>query len=212
MPAPPPHHTTPAPPVRLSPLPLPPPAEDIARTDRFREPPEEGIMSDALWSDPQPFTGRGPSKRGVGACLSPGQRAGRLGVGGGGGRTQSASLTSASLRLASHALARRHVLRARRHGAVPQGQRAAAAHPLARGACTHDADGRGSGRARRSGGRRSGGGGWPTTLLPDTSMTAVPTWSSPTYRTLCRAGHGGGLPGHARRQVRHRLLRAQLLR
>lgn len=27
-------------------------------------------MSDALWSDPQPFTGRGPSKRGVGACRS----------------------------------------------------------------------------------------------------------------------------------------------
>jgi serine/threonine-protein phosphatase 5 len=35
--------------------------------DRFREPPDEGIMSDALWSDPQPFMGRGMSKRGVGA-------------------------------------------------------------------------------------------------------------------------------------------------
>ena len=39
--------------------------------DRFREPPEEGIFSDALWSDPQPFAGRGPSKRGVGMSFGP---------------------------------------------------------------------------------------------------------------------------------------------
>ncbi|XP_038901673.1 serine/threonine-protein phosphatase 5-like [Benincasa hispida] len=39
---------------------------DIRRIDRFREPPEEGLMSELLWSDPQPYPGRGPSKRGVG--------------------------------------------------------------------------------------------------------------------------------------------------
>lgn len=31
-----------------------------------REPPEDGIMCDALWSDPSPAPGRTPSKRGVG--------------------------------------------------------------------------------------------------------------------------------------------------
>jgi len=45
--------------------------EDIEATPRFREPPESGIMSDILWSDPQPFRGRGPSKRGVGMCFGP---------------------------------------------------------------------------------------------------------------------------------------------
>ena len=51
--------------------------EDIARIDRFREPPEGGgptgaaLMSDLLWSDPQPFPGRGPSKRGVGQSFGP---------------------------------------------------------------------------------------------------------------------------------------------
>jgi len=28
-------------------------------------------MSDILWSDPQPFAGRGPSKRGVGQSFGP---------------------------------------------------------------------------------------------------------------------------------------------
>ncbi|GFR51802.1 hypothetical protein Agub_g14261 [Astrephomene gubernaculifera] len=40
--------------------------EDIRRIDRFREPPEDGIMCDALWADPSPMPGRTPSKRGVG--------------------------------------------------------------------------------------------------------------------------------------------------
>ncbi|KAI3852420.1 hypothetical protein MKW92_030217 [Papaver armeniacum] len=39
---------------------------DIKKIDRFCEPPEEGLMCELLWSDPQPLPGRGPSKRGVG--------------------------------------------------------------------------------------------------------------------------------------------------
>ncbi|XP_077251067.1 serine/threonine-protein phosphatase 5-like [Tasmannia lanceolata] len=39
---------------------------DIRAIDRFCEPPEEGLMCELLWSDPQPHPGRGPSKRGVG--------------------------------------------------------------------------------------------------------------------------------------------------
>ncbi|XP_016507677.1 serine/threonine-protein phosphatase 5 isoform X1 [Nicotiana tabacum] len=39
---------------------------DIRTIDRFCEPPEEGLMCELLWSDPQPQPGRGPSKRGVG--------------------------------------------------------------------------------------------------------------------------------------------------
>nr|AEM45799.1 serine/threonine protein phosphatase 5 [Solanum torvum] len=39
---------------------------DIKAIDRFCEPPEEGLMCELLWSDPQPQPGRGPSKRGVG--------------------------------------------------------------------------------------------------------------------------------------------------
>lgn len=39
---------------------------DIRAIDRFCEPPEEGLMCELLWSDPQPAPGRGPSKRGVG--------------------------------------------------------------------------------------------------------------------------------------------------
>ncbi|KAL0923958.1 hypothetical protein M5K25_004746 [Dendrobium thyrsiflorum] len=39
---------------------------DIRAIDRFCEPPEEGLMCEILWSDPQPQFGRGPSKRGVG--------------------------------------------------------------------------------------------------------------------------------------------------
>lgn len=38
--------------------------EDIRTTDRNRQPPEEGIMCELLWSDPQPMKGRSPSKRG----------------------------------------------------------------------------------------------------------------------------------------------------
>ncbi|XP_073122365.1 serine/threonine-protein phosphatase 5 isoform X2 [Henckelia pumila] len=39
---------------------------EIRAIDRFCEPPEEGLMCELLWSDPQPQLGRGPSKRGVG--------------------------------------------------------------------------------------------------------------------------------------------------
>lgn len=40
--------------------------DDIRAVDRFREPPDSGIMCDCLWSDPQPENGRAPSKRGCG--------------------------------------------------------------------------------------------------------------------------------------------------
>ncbi|XP_003745423.1 serine/threonine-protein phosphatase 5 [Galendromus occidentalis] len=45
--------------------------EDIRNTDRFREPPENGIMCDLLWSDPMSMRGRSPSKRGVGVQFGP---------------------------------------------------------------------------------------------------------------------------------------------
>nr|SVE74684.1 EOG090X03S1 [Daphnia carinata] len=45
--------------------------EDIRTTDRNRQPPEEGIMCELLWSDPQPMKGRSPSKRGVGIQFGP---------------------------------------------------------------------------------------------------------------------------------------------
>nr|CAG4650049.1 EOG090X03S1 [Sida crystallina] len=45
--------------------------DDIRRTDRNRQPPEEGIMCELLWSDPQPMKGRSPSKRGVGIQFGP---------------------------------------------------------------------------------------------------------------------------------------------
>ncbi|KAL9659595.1 hypothetical protein QQ045_024402 [Rhodiola kirilowii] len=44
---------------------------DIRAIDRFCEPPEEGLMCEILWSDPQPNLGRGPSKRGVGFSFGP---------------------------------------------------------------------------------------------------------------------------------------------
>lgn len=40
--------------------------DDLRRVDRNREPPDEGLMCEALWSDPAPGKGRMPSKRGVG--------------------------------------------------------------------------------------------------------------------------------------------------
>ncbi|XP_064489746.1 serine/threonine-protein phosphatase 5-like [Ornithodoros turicata] len=45
--------------------------DDIRKTDRNRQPPEEGIMCELLWSDPQPQNGRSPSKRGVGVHFGP---------------------------------------------------------------------------------------------------------------------------------------------
>ncbi|GAQ87925.1 protein phosphatase 5 [Klebsormidium nitens] len=43
--------------------------DDIRKIDRFREPPDEGLMCELLWSDPKPGTGRSPSKRGVGVAF-----------------------------------------------------------------------------------------------------------------------------------------------
>lgn len=40
--------------------------KDIRAVDRVKQPPEEGLMSELLWSDPQPQMGRSESKRGVG--------------------------------------------------------------------------------------------------------------------------------------------------
>jgi len=44
---------------------------DIRATERNKQPPEEGIMCELLWSDPQPMLGRSPSKRGVGCQFGP---------------------------------------------------------------------------------------------------------------------------------------------
>ncbi|KAK2197870.1 bifunctional Serine-threonine-specific protein phosphatase-bis(5-nucleosyl)-tetraphosphatase/Metallo-dependent phosphatase-like/Tetratricopeptide-like helical domain superfamily/Calcineurin-like phosphoesterase domain [Babesia duncani] len=39
--------------------------EQLRNIERIREPPESGLMTDMLWSDPKPFNGKTPSKRGV---------------------------------------------------------------------------------------------------------------------------------------------------
>uniref|UniRef100_A0A7R9TVH2 Serine/threonine-protein phosphatase T n=1 Tax=Prasinoderma coloniale TaxID=156133 RepID=A0A7R9TVH2_9VIRI len=43
--------------------------DDIRAVDRVGEPTDEGIMCEALWSDPQAGHGRAPSKRGVGVAF-----------------------------------------------------------------------------------------------------------------------------------------------
>lgn len=43
--------------------------DEIRAIDRDREPPDEGLMTELLWSDPQPGRGRTPSKRGVGVAF-----------------------------------------------------------------------------------------------------------------------------------------------
>ena len=45
--------------------------EDIAKVNRIREPADEGIMCECLWSDPCDQNGRHPSKRGVGVQFGP---------------------------------------------------------------------------------------------------------------------------------------------
>lgn len=45
--------------------------DEIASINRFREPPESGLMSDLLWADPQPLPGRSPSPRGLGYSFGP---------------------------------------------------------------------------------------------------------------------------------------------
>mmetsp|Transcript_55248 Transcript_55248/g.131715 ORF Transcript_55248/g.131715 Transcript_55248/m.131715 type:complete len:496 (+) Transcript_55248:109-1596(+) len=43
--------------------------DSIAKVDRVREPPDEGLMTEMLWSDPQPLRGRAASKRGIGVAF-----------------------------------------------------------------------------------------------------------------------------------------------
>ncbi|XP_063231189.1 serine/threonine-protein phosphatase 5-like [Bacillus rossius redtenbacheri] len=45
--------------------------DEIKNIDRNRQPPEEGVMCELLWSDPQVQPGRAPSKRGVGVQFGP---------------------------------------------------------------------------------------------------------------------------------------------
>ena len=45
--------------------------DEVRCLPRNKEPPEDGLMSDLLWSDPQPLVGRFPSKRGVGFSFGP---------------------------------------------------------------------------------------------------------------------------------------------
>lgn len=44
---------------------------DVRKIKRGMEPKDSGLMSDLLWSDPQPFPGKSPSKRGVGFSFGP---------------------------------------------------------------------------------------------------------------------------------------------
>ena len=44
---------------------------DIKKVNRKREPTDEGIMCECLWSDPCDMNGRHPSKRGVGVMFGP---------------------------------------------------------------------------------------------------------------------------------------------
>jgi serine/threonine-protein phosphatase 5 len=45
--------------------------DDLRKVNRNMQPPESGLMCEMLWSDPQPFPGRAPSKRGVGISFGP---------------------------------------------------------------------------------------------------------------------------------------------
>ena len=45
--------------------------EDIRKVNRNKEPSDEGIMCECLWSDPMDMPGRHPSKRGVGLMFGP---------------------------------------------------------------------------------------------------------------------------------------------
>jgi serine/threonine-protein phosphatase 5 len=45
--------------------------DQIKKENRFREPPEKGIMCEILWADPGKLPGRQPSKRGVGLTFGP---------------------------------------------------------------------------------------------------------------------------------------------
>lgn len=46
--------------------------DDVRAIDRFgKQPGQEGLMCELLWTDPQEDVGRGPSKRGVGVGFGP---------------------------------------------------------------------------------------------------------------------------------------------
>jgi serine/threonine-protein phosphatase 5 len=45
--------------------------DEIRSIPRGCEPSDTGLMSDLLWSDPQPFPGKSPSKRGIGFAFGP---------------------------------------------------------------------------------------------------------------------------------------------
>ena len=45
--------------------------EDIRKTQRSKEPGDEGIMVDCLWADPSDAPGRLPSKRGISCMFGP---------------------------------------------------------------------------------------------------------------------------------------------
>ena len=45
--------------------------DDIRKTKRDKEPGDEGIMCDCLWSDPTDMNGRHPSKRGISVMFGP---------------------------------------------------------------------------------------------------------------------------------------------
>jgi len=45
--------------------------DDLRKINRFCEPPEAGLMTDMLWSDPVKENGRHPSKRGISMCFGP---------------------------------------------------------------------------------------------------------------------------------------------
>lgn len=44
---------------------------ELKEIQRFKEPPESGLMCEILWSDPCKTPGRAPSKRGVGLSFGP---------------------------------------------------------------------------------------------------------------------------------------------
>jgi diadenosine tetraphosphatase ApaH/serine/threonine PP2A family protein phosphatase len=44
---------------------------DIAAVERVREPPDDGLMAELLWSDPMPAPGRAPNVRGMGVSFGP---------------------------------------------------------------------------------------------------------------------------------------------
>ena len=45
--------------------------EDLKKIDRFKEPPDSGLMTDMLWADPVKEIGRHPSKRGISIGFGP---------------------------------------------------------------------------------------------------------------------------------------------